>query len=363
VNRLILIGNGFDLAHGLKTSYQDFIFDFFKRAIETFVEKEEYKDELFELSYKDSYKYNFAGPLEIQNFDDVKSRLDSFKNYKMVKMNIIFHSSLMKRLYDNLSDLRWVDIENEYFELLLKATKNGDKGLIKNLNNEFSILSKKLETYFTDLEIEKQNYSHTSFSRFFSQKILREDIVTINLENDLNPEVICYLNFNYTSTIGNYFGRENQFLKDVSVKHIYIHGELDNPKNPIIFGFGDELNEDYLKFENLKNNDLFTHIKSFKYSQTSNYHDLIRFIESNDFQVFIIGHSCGLSDRTMLNQIFEHEYCKSIKIYYHLRNDGTDDFTEKTFEISRHFRDKGLMRMKIVPKDRSQPMPKFRLMR
>ena len=25
MNRLVLIGNGFDLAHGLKTSYKDFI--------------------------------------------------------------------------------------------------------------------------------------------------------------------------------------------------------------------------------------------------------------------------------------------------------------------------------------------------
>ncbi len=28
MNRIILIGNGFDLAHGLETSYKDFIDDF-----------------------------------------------------------------------------------------------------------------------------------------------------------------------------------------------------------------------------------------------------------------------------------------------------------------------------------------------
>ena len=28
MNRLIIIGNGFDLAHGLKTSYCDFIHDY-----------------------------------------------------------------------------------------------------------------------------------------------------------------------------------------------------------------------------------------------------------------------------------------------------------------------------------------------
>ena len=33
MNRLILVGNGFDLAHGLKTSYKDFIDDFWEDVI------------------------------------------------------------------------------------------------------------------------------------------------------------------------------------------------------------------------------------------------------------------------------------------------------------------------------------------
>lgn len=35
----------------------------------------------------------------------------------------------------------------------------------------------------------------------------------------------------------------------------------------------------------------------------------------------------------------------------------TNDYTEKTYEISRHFKDKGMMRKKIVPLDFSKPMP------
>ncbi|AOW22075.1 hypothetical protein LPB138_09660 [Urechidicola croceus] len=169
-----------------------------------------------------------------------------------------------------------------------------------------------------------------------------------------------FLNFNYTKTFENYYGFTQLHLKEVQLGFNFIHGELDNEENPIVFGFGDEFDKNYLEFENLKNNNLFTHIKSFKYSQTTNYHDLTRFIESDDFQVYIIGHSCGLSDRTMLNQIFEHVNCKSIKIFYYQRSDRIDDFTEKTYEISRHFRDKGLMRLKLVPKSKSHAMPKPR---
>ncbi|WP_394341236.1 AbiH family protein [Pedobacter namyangjuensis] len=32
LNRLVLIGNGFDLAHGLKTAYTDFLLCYLKRS-------------------------------------------------------------------------------------------------------------------------------------------------------------------------------------------------------------------------------------------------------------------------------------------------------------------------------------------
>jgi hypothetical protein len=117
------------------------------------------------------------------------------------------------------------------------------------------------------------------------------------------------------------------------------------------------LDEDYLKMESEKWNGFFKYIKSFWYLKNSNYHNLIRFIEDDDFQVFILGHSCGLSDRTMLNMIFEHKNCKSIKIYYHEDKEGDNNFTNLTQEISRHFKNKGDMRKKIVPFDKSEPMP------
>lgn len=39
MNRIILIGNGFDLAHGLKTSYKDFYDDYWKRLSAAIVKK------------------------------------------------------------------------------------------------------------------------------------------------------------------------------------------------------------------------------------------------------------------------------------------------------------------------------------
>lgn len=53
MNRIILIGNGFDLAHGLKTSYRDFIDDYWK----TFIEKARNSGKQ---SYEDENEYEIV---------------------------------------------------------------------------------------------------------------------------------------------------------------------------------------------------------------------------------------------------------------------------------------------------------------
>ena len=57
MNRLVLIGNGFDLAHGLKTSYEDFIYWYWKsRILNSYeVRSNEWDDGLCKLTY-------FQGP-------------------------------------------------------------------------------------------------------------------------------------------------------------------------------------------------------------------------------------------------------------------------------------------------------------
>jgi hypothetical protein len=79
-----------------------------------------------------------------------------------------------------------------------------------------------------------------------------------------------------------------------------------------------------------------------------------------------MGSSCGLSDRTLLNTIFENINCRSIKVFYYQwknkdTNEINDNFTELTQNISRHFNDKKLMRSKIVHKKPDQIMPEIKL--
>lgn len=260
------------------------------------------------------------------------------------------------------------------------------------LNNEFEQIKNLLERYLNEKVVEKYQLDFTKY----------QDIDWINIYNDLKPislmsnennilkefikaedvdEIknhfekereeelvnnLYFLNFNYTPIASIY---SEIFQKDdrIESKVNFIHGELKNvSNNKVNFGFGDEMDEDYKLIENIDDNEYLKNFKSFKYLQNSNYNDLLRYIDSEKFQVLIMGHSCGLSDRTLLNTIFEHNNCRSIKVFYHERKDESgkvinDNYNEITQNISRHFNKKKLMREKIVNKTLCQPLPQIQL--
>jgi hypothetical protein len=173
------------------------------------------------------------------------------------------------------------------------------------------------------------------------------------------PVDIHILNFNYTSTPEQYLKKLVTSNSNLRYSINYIHGKTGEPNNPLIFGFGDELDENYLEMEKEETEGFLEYVKSFWYFRTNNYHDLLRFINSGSFEVLILGHSCGLSDRTMLSMVFEHTNCISIKIFYHKHQDGSNNFKTLTQDISRHFRNKIMLREKIVPLTKSNPLPQW----
>ena len=163
------------------------------------------------------------------------------------------------------------------------------------------------------------------------------------------------MNFNYTKTADLYPPANS----DIPVNHI--HGELDNEQNPVIFGYGDELDEDYKTISNLNDNSYLTNIKSIRYLETDNYRQLLQFIDTGPYQIYIMGHSCGNSDRTLLNTLFEHKNCVSIKPYYYEWTDEegghSDNYIEIIQNISRNFNSMQLMRDRIVNKLYCRPLP------
>lgn len=344
MNRLILIGNGFDLAHGFKTSFKDFIDAYFLRSIQNFYEESRFEDHLLKIGRKDGRDTNFYNSdLTLHNLYE---NIESIKKMQSIEFKV--KSPLLNRIFTVNKTKRWVDIEMEFFDEVLHNLKEKDYDpLIKKTNEDLDYIKSQLILYLKSIvhDLPREKISLTLKENFIDQFNPKDFSYYQLKDNELTPTKILFLSFNYTNTLNPYISDIRNFNHDnIEVNHI--HGTLGS--NPI-FGFGDEINEEYRKFETMKNNELFRNIKSIHYSRNSEYFNLIRFTESEPYQVSIFGHSCGLSDRTMLKEIFENKNCLSIKIFHHKISKNEDDFFEKTCEIYRHFDNKGEARKKIVP--------------
>lgn len=415
MNRIVLIGNGFDLAHGLPTRYEDFInwyWDKWGQKLRTSSKKVE-QDHFCSFVLKDNvglaswylvWSFHYQCALKpYSNFDLVNIALND-KDVCDFKIN----STFFERVCKAIKTKGWVDIEREYYDLLrdvvLKPTECNYT--ISELNSHLSHIQGLLANYLSDLKtnaLECDNridnqicgkitkndisiaqlptyYAYVDFliqnadndyqrllyryeiegpERFYKptdiQRLTQYPDATaieeIYLKDLILPENILILNFNYTGVADLYATK-----KVTTVNHI--HGDLSNPNN-IIFGYGDELDDDYKVLLRQTDTESLNNIKSIRYLESGNYRKLLQFIESAPYQVYIMGHSCGNSDRTLLNTLFEHKNCVSIKPYYYQKEDGTDNYMEIVQNICRNFTDMKLMRDRVVNKTYCEPLPQI----
>ncbi len=346
MNKLVLIGNGFDLAHNLKTKYSDFIFWYLNQIVFKISLGENFLDDNFEL-----YPNCRFDKYEIRNVQDFKECLKN-NCYEPKYLN-----SFIEKLLNKIDKNKWVDIEYFYYQQLVGYYKFFEERdnidylskMITKLNKEFECIKYLLIKYLSEIKTK---------DLYFDNEISSHIKNIINSNQNQNDTVL-FLNFNYTATINIYL---SQFADKPNPKIIVnnIHGELGNSNNPIIFGYGDEKDLYYEKIERLQLDEMLSHFKSFRYFRTRHYIDLTSFIESSIFDVYILGLSCGTSDKVLLSSIFEHKYCRKIEILYHDRGNNENDYVDKTMAISRHFRPelKHEMRKKIVPLELSKPLKK-----
>lgn len=410
MNRLVLIGNGFDLAHDLKTSYADFFLWYkcywIKRLHE--IHNNIAKDPLCTVvmaqreawsTYISNFiRFNPEYSLE-DIFEYIINDVDDFD---------ITLTPFFKRIRVSIETKGWVDIENEYYELLKQYALDGvmkEEGKVssmKSLNRQLDYIKELLIQYLTEITeqdpkiinsikheiyapFKKEDMSvHADYHMFeeepwewedrqdrgdelmailekygYGVKECMEQVVSwIENEHDdsarypiafMLPKNIMMLNFNYTHTAQIYKKTDDSF------EEIHIHGDIDD-KEHVIFGYGDEMHSDFEKLKEREDGECLRYVKSIRYLEAINYKKVLRFIESAPFQVVIMGHSCGRSDRTLLHTIFEHGNCASIKLCYYRKEDGSDDYLEKIQNISRNFVSMEDMRDVVVPKPQCKPL-------
>lgn len=230
--KLFIIGNGFDIAHGLKTNYL-----YFKK----FVYQQAYgKDELLE---------------SLQNMDPIKDFLKDSNNsiYKseiyteevMEILNGTDSQDKLKLLYQNLlhitdPEMFWGDFEEKLacFPFMNASTPcfvtndsqedtESRKELAEKVADKLSqYVHHQLNKLFKQWikETYEQWESQLSMRKFTSHfPIAKETIVT---NRDAR-----FLNFNYTRTLENFYGIPSSNI-------IHIHGDLDD--GVLIFGHGED---------------------------------------------------------------------------------------------------------------------------
>lgn len=476
INRLIIIGNGFDLAHGMKTKYKDFINGYLRQRIESCFEKDNTEDskdlvkiegESKNLSVYKEYlnlKALLVKSKTTNGLDQDEKMLlmilykklprqfqekhptindkiiwryvpDIVKDCKDNEIHLtqgiiqliekqkvypVSYTPFFKKVYDEIENKNWVDIEYAYYEYLCSLLKKLDLSdeedtkkevskEIDELNGEMKFITKKLKEYLEGqdgrvdencirideeplrreildkmmMPLSKQEIAVEALEQWdsfvkekystmhgkddkteFSQ--CKMDNGELNIEwlmekypKELRPDEILILNFNYTRLAEAYHTRITDNSKYKTYKGTaylnQIHGILKG-KEEIIFGYGDDSGEMYKKLLDKNDNRFLENDKTVKYLGSFWYRNFLGFIESAPFQVCIMGHSCGISDRTLLNTIFQHENCVSIKPYYY-KKENSDDYYDIIKNISRCFDDKKLMRDRVVNKEYCEPLP------
>ena len=188
MNRILLIGNGFDLSHRLPTKYEDFIRSFWKefctqikscnmRTLQTPLVDFGYTNIMTEtlmisrglatdLLCSFGHMGNFTSAQEIEKYIE-----DS------PKIKLKYKSELFKNINNNITNHNWVDIEAEYYKLLQTTYI----AYPQKLNEEFAIVRTKLIEYLTSVQDSNINDSIVNQATRECMKIMDECRRQMNL--------------------------------------------------------------------------------------------------------------------------------------------------------------------------------------
>lgn len=355
---ILVVGNGFDLAHGLPTRYSDFL-NFIKE-------------------FKSYFSYNVPKELISFNFLDILEKLNSdYKNFKDEIMNLIKDNNWIEHFYNLSEDGNWVDFEQEISKVVKFLESLYKEASVKDINDIESPISlcavfdefklyyikgffKNIEKYTFDVSyyyeiggIYAINIDNIVKIRDFLLKDLDMLIRCLEIYLELNSEeylteeskirgikelnIERVMSFNYTNTF------EKLYDINKNVEYDFIHGKakLDNNVNTsnIILGIDEYLPEDekdknltFVKFKKfyqriykktgcLYNFWLKEHLKTIKIL-FSNYNgdDYFDDLGAEPINIYIFGHSLDITDKDILNTLIINKLSK-VTIFYHNKDE------------------------------------------
>ena len=305
--KTLVVGNGFDIGHGLKTKYSDFI-DFLKGINDIESEDEKAADikKLCEnnaflkyILHEEDINKDFWTDLE-ELLYILCSEIDGLFSENQGKINqegeikkreltsldnkILSYFSLIDEFGSGIMDE--ICISDEYYSLTYGPNwKNLKNYLIRELDG----LKKALVLYL----------------KYFMPQKSSKDKMLFRQVLELQPDYI--ISFNYTKTFDRY--------SFSNCKTFNIHGDLDSEK--VVLGFDDR------DPDNIRLIDFKKYFQRIKYKLPSIYQDGILPVESFDEStVFFYGLSLDKKDEDVIKELIEHYknsiifYCESVPYDY-----------------------------------------------
>ena len=122
-NRIVLIGNGFDIAAGLKKKYSDFLLYLIKKEC-TLLTKKQVLNRGVNLDSHKFLKFKnwdiLSGGQDLVLIKDIEACSDLVEIKNVIKGKIYFKYDPFNRLL-NIQKVNWVDVEAFYFKELKDA--------------------------------------------------------------------------------------------------------------------------------------------------------------------------------------------------------------------------------------------------
>lgn len=322
---LLIIGNGFDLAHGLPTYYTDFL-KFVNEANDYYNNFYLKKIEVPEEDKKNKDFFDFFIALnQISDFETI------IELYELSSDNLWF------KYFNNISNQAntWIDFESEIsrFIRILESLKE-EKDFAILYNKDGFIVPQIFSHFLKNIGWENTVFTERNFKNelVFTFPLSNYFILTEKLSNDLNnltrcleiylskyinnldkglriPEILelkdkinVVLSFNYTNTFERLYGHE-------SVRYDYIHGKADIENTvdscQLVLGIDEYLDEK----EKSNNIDFIQYKKYFQriYKRTGRKHiDWLKKlnrsngIDLDELNIYILGHSLDITDKDIL---------------------------------------------------------------
>lgn len=318
MNHIYIIGNGFDISHGLPTRYSEFIIWYmWKKCCEICDTSQvfgvKYDDGLISYYWDRPVSISSTSTAKFSSTSDLRTRLKKYTDQKFLSIK---YSPFLKTI---IGEVWWVDIEKIYYETLQKVAVNGhgNNYTAKSVNAGIDTIKKYLRLY---LEGEVK-------TKLLKQS-LKENLKKIFNESTESPkDKKVIVNFNYTSTIERY----DHFLP--KAEFFYLHGNISKGEE-MLFGYGNESDSRYQIIEGIGDNSYLQHMKSIQYTFNEKHGNLFTILNSKEFKVHMIGHSLGEPDWTFLSTVLESPNCKKVELHFYKDGDF-DNFSDLSINISR----------------------------